>query len=102
MHGVKIMLLSRSFSNRRSSSVENDKDAFKRVSLEKLPTYDRLKKSVLSEVVATGSFKYHNVDVTTLSTEMWRKFIQRVLQVIQVDNERFLLIFRDRIERVGI
>ncbi|XP_057868467.2 ABC transporter G family member 39 [Cryptomeria japonica] len=90
--------LSRSF----SSGVENDEEALKWAALEKLPTYDRLRKSVLSEVAATGSFKYQNVDVTTLSTETRRKFIHRVLQVAEVDNEQFLSKLRERIERVGI
>ncbi|GLJ30773.1 hypothetical protein SUGI_0610320 [Cryptomeria japonica] len=93
---------STSFSNRRSSGLKNDEEALKWAALEKLPTYDRLRKSVLSEVAATGSFKYQNVDVTTLSTETRRKFIQRVLQVAEVDNEHFISKFIERIERVGI
>ena len=91
--------LSRSFSNRRSSGVENDEEALKWAALERLPTYDHLRKSVLSEVAATGSFKYENVDVTKLSSETRRKYIQRVLQVAEVDNERFLSKFRKRLER---
>ncbi|KAH9321633.1 hypothetical protein KI387_016272 [Taxus chinensis] len=90
--------LSRSF----VSVIENDEEALKWAALEKLPTYDRLRKSILSEVAATGSFRYQHVDVTTLSKETRRKFIQRVLQVAEVDNQPILSKFRERVDRVGI
>uniref|UniRef100_A0A0D6QVQ0 ABC transporter domain-containing protein n=1 Tax=Araucaria cunninghamii TaxID=56994 RepID=A0A0D6QVQ0_ARACU len=93
--------LSGSFSNRRSA-VNDDEEALKWAALEKLPTYDRLRKSVLSEVAATGSFKYEHVDVRNLSNETRRKFIARILQVTEVDNEQFLIKFRQRIDRVDI
>eukprot|EP00253_Pinus_taeda_P001138 PITA_01138 len=93
--------LSESF-NRRSIHAEDDEEALKWAALEKLPTYDRLRKSVLSEVAATGSFKYHDVDVTTLSNDTRKRFIERVLQVAEVDNERFLTKLKQRIDRVGI
>ncbi|KAH9301337.1 hypothetical protein KI387_012920, partial [Taxus chinensis] len=81
---------------------ENDEEALKWAALEKLPTYDRLRKAVLAEVAATGSFRYQNVDVTSLSNETRRNFIHRVLQVAHVDNQQFLSKFRQRIDRVGI
>ncbi|KAH9321630.1 hypothetical protein KI387_016269 [Taxus chinensis] len=90
------------FSSRRNSCVENDEEALKWAALEKLPSYDRLRKSILSEVAATGSFRYQDVDVTTLSKETRRKFIHRILQVVEVDNKRFLTKLRQRIDRVGM
>ncbi|KAH9321632.1 hypothetical protein KI387_016271, partial [Taxus chinensis] len=90
------------FSTRRNSYVENDEEALKWAALEKLPSYDRLRKSILSEAAETGRFTYQNVDVRKLSNETRRKFIHRILQEAVLDNQRFLSKFRQRIDRVGI
>lgn len=92
---------SASFS-RGSIHVVDDEEALKWAALEKLPTYDRLRKAVLNEVAETGSFRFQHVDVTTLTNETRKKFIERVLQVAEVDNERFLTKLKERIDRVGI
>jgi len=75
LEGYDAAYCSRSFS-RRSIHAEDDEEALKWAALEKLPTYDRLRKSVLSEVAEARSFKYHDVDVTTLSNDTRKRFIE--------------------------
>ncbi|GLJ30759.1 hypothetical protein SUGI_0609870 [Cryptomeria japonica] len=92
--------LSRSF--RSGAGAAEDEAALKWAALEKLPTYDRLRSSILRHVASTGALRYQNVDVTSLSNKTRAEFIQRLLQDTEVDNEQFLLKLKERITRVGI
>ncbi|KAH9310058.1 hypothetical protein KI387_037969, partial [Taxus chinensis] len=63
-------------------SMENDEEGLKCAALEKLPTYDGLRKSLLNQFAASRSFRY--------------------AKVAEVNNQQFLSKFRQRIDRVGI
>ncbi|KAK1394744.1 Pleiotropic drug resistance protein [Heracleum sosnowskyi] len=62
-------------------------------SIEKLPTFNRLRKGL---VLGT------EVDVHDLGTEEGKKLLERLVDVDGEDNEKFLLKHRDRVDRVGI
>jgi len=95
------------FASQRSSHAEDDEEALRWAALEKLPTYDRLRKTVLKSFVESdeteGKVAIHKeVDVRKLGMNERQEFIDRLFKVAEEDNERFLRKFRKRIDKVGI
>ncbi|XP_076892789.1 pleiotropic drug resistance protein 1-like [Bidens hawaiensis] len=82
----------------KSSREEDDEEALKWASLEKLPTFDRLRKGLLFG--STGPS--NEVDIDNLGPEDRKHLLDRLVKVADEDNERFLLKLRDRLDRVGI
>ncbi|KAJ4718242.1 Pleiotropic drug resistance ABC transporter [Melia azedarach] len=82
----------------RSSREEDDEEALRWAALEKLPTFDRLRKGILTSSRGDTS----EIDIHNLGLEDRQKLIERLVKVAEVDNEKFLLKFRNRIDRVGI
>ncbi|KZV31666.1 pleiotropic drug resistance protein 1-like [Dorcoceras hygrometricum] len=81
----------------RSSREEDDEEALKWAALEKLPTFDRLRKGLLF-----GSKGANEIDVGDLGFHDKRNLIERLVNTVEEDNEKFLLKLRNRIDRVGI
>ncbi|KVH92999.1 AAA+ ATPase domain-containing protein [Cynara cardunculus var. scolymus] len=79
----------------KSSRDEDDEEALKWASLEKLPTFDRLKKGLLFG--STG--QSYEVDVENLGFEDRKQLLDRLVTVADEDNEKFLLKLRNRIDR---
>ncbi|KAK0598474.1 hypothetical protein LWI29_034970 [Acer saccharum] len=93
--------------SRRSSRVDEDEEALKWAAIEKLPTYDRLRTSIMqshieSEMNGPDKVVHTEVDVTKLDINERQKFIDKLFKVAEEDNEKFLQKFRNRIEKVGI
>ncbi|XLT34240.1 hypothetical protein HN873_065532 [Arachis hypogaea] len=84
------------FSNEREE--EDDEEALKWASLEKLPTYNRLRKGLLT----TSRGVSNEIDITELGFQDRQKLLDRLIKVAEEDNENFLLKLRERIDRVGI
>ena len=86
-------------SRRHSRGVDEDEEALKWAAIEKLPTYDRLRTSIMQfyEENETGINK--EVDVRKLDGSDRDKFISTVFKVAEEDNEKFLKKFRRRIDR---
>ncbi|KAH9714763.1 ABC transporter G family member 40 [Citrus sinensis] len=82
----------------RSSREEDDEEALKWAAIEKLPTYNRLKKGLLT----TSRGEAFEVDVSNLGPQERQRLINKLVTVPEVDNEKFLLKLKNRIERVGI
>ncbi|KAK6772873.1 hypothetical protein RDI58_028111 [Solanum bulbocastanum] len=78
----------------RSSRDEDDEEALKWAALEKLPTFDRLRKGLL--------FGANEVDIHDLGNQQSKDLVDRLVKVADEDNEKFLLKLRDRIDRVGL
>ncbi|CAK8535728.1 unnamed protein product [Lathyrus sativus] len=82
----------------KSSREEDDEEALKWAALEKLPTYNRLRKGLL-----TASHGVANeVDVTDIGFQDKQKLLERLVKVAEQDNERFLLKVKERVDRVGL
>ncbi|KAL3630029.1 transcription factor [Castilleja foliolosa] len=81
----------------RSSREEDDEEALKWAALEKLPTFDRLRKGLLF-----GSKGANEVDVHNLGFDDKRTLVERLVDTVEEDNENFLLKLRNRIDRVRI
>ncbi|KAK4428052.1 Pleiotropic drug resistance protein 1 [Sesamum alatum] len=84
------------FSN--STREEDDEEALKWAALEKLPTFDRLRKGLL---LGSGGAA-DEVDVDGLGFQERRDLLERLVRVAEEDNEKFLLKLKKRIDRVGI
>lgn len=79
----------------RSSREEDDEEALKWAALEKLPTYDRIRKGILSG--ATGELR--EVDVQDIELQERKNLLERLVKVAEEDNEKFLLKLKNRIDR---
>ncbi|KAK9232149.1 hypothetical protein WN943_022392 [Citrus x changshan-huyou] len=76
----------------------DDEEALKWAALEKLPTYNRLRKGLLS----TPSGHGNEIDVDNLGLQERQLLIDKLVKVPDVDNEKFLLKLKNRFDRVGI
>ncbi|XP_058074633.1 pleiotropic drug resistance protein TUR2-like isoform X3 [Magnolia sinica] len=82
----------------RSSRDEDDEEALKWAALEKLPTYDRIRKGILSGVAG----EHKEIDIDQLGFQEKKNLLDRLIRVAEEDNEKFLLKLKNRMDRVGI
>jgi ABC-type multidrug transport system ATPase subunit/ABC-type multidrug transport system permease subunit len=83
----------------QSSREEDDEEALKWASLEKLPTFDRLRKGLLLGSMGAPATE---VEIENLGPLERKKLIERLVKTAEEDNEKFLLKLRNRIDTVGI
>ncbi|KAG0461194.1 hypothetical protein HPP92_021491 [Vanilla planifolia] len=81
----------------RSGREEDDEEALRWAALERLPTYDRLRKGILA-----ASRGPQEVDIQDLGLLQRKNLLEKLVKTAEEDNEKFLLKLRDRMERVGI
>ncbi|GFP81465.1 pleiotropic drug resistance protein 1 [Phtheirospermum japonicum] len=81
----------------RSAREEDDEEALKWAALEKLPTFDRLRKGLLF-----GSRGANEINIQDLGFQDKRSLVERLVNTVEDDNEKFLRKLRNRIDRVGI
>lgn len=98
-------------SRRRSSrAVDEDEEALKWAAIEKLPTYDRLRTSIMQSFVETEQQQipqsdtnkvvvHKEVDVRKLDMNDRQKFMDKLFKVPEEDNEKYLKKFRHRIDK---
>ncbi|XP_011019747.1 PREDICTED: pleiotropic drug resistance protein 1-like [Populus euphratica] len=82
----------------RSSRDEDDEEALKWAALEKLPTYLRLTRGILTEEEG----KAREIDIINLGLVEKRDLLERLVKIAEEDNERFLLKLKERIDRVEL
>lgn len=93
------------FSSQTRRSVrahEEDEEALRWAALEKLPTYSRLRTSVLKSYAESqnqSKILHKEVDVRKLDVNDRIEFIDRLFRVAEEDNEKFLTKLRDRIDK---
>ncbi|RZC64007.1 hypothetical protein C5167_025764 [Papaver somniferum] len=83
----------------RSTRDEDDEEALKWAALEKLPTYNRIRKGILT---GQDGAETKEIDIQNLGFQEKKKLIERLLRVAEEDNEKFLLKLKNRIDRVGL
>ncbi|XP_050281946.1 pleiotropic drug resistance protein 2-like isoform X4 [Quercus robur] len=86
----------------QKSGREDDEEELMWAALERLPTYDRLRKGMLKQVLDNGRVDYQEVDVTNLGVQDKKHLIESILKVVEEDNEKLLRRLRARTDRVGI
>ncbi|KAL2654248.1 hypothetical protein R1flu_022376 [Riccia fluitans] len=91
-------------SSRRDNEMD-DEEALKWAALEKLPTHDRLRTTILEKIAGSKRFR-EEVDLRILSAgdPTARDFIQKLFAVSSPDedNEKFLRKLRGRLDTVGL
>lgn len=90
--------------SRGASRAEEDEEALIWAALEKLPTYDRLRRTVLKSLEETPNpgntmVVHREVDVRKLGLNERLEFIDRFFKVAEEDNEKFLVKLRNRIDK---
>ncbi|CAK7343396.1 unnamed protein product, partial [Dovyalis caffra] len=88
-------------SGRREQQL-NDEEELRWAAIERLPTYDRMRKGMLRQVLDNGRTVQSEVDVTRLGMQDKQQLMENILKVVEDDNEKFLRKLRDRTDRVGI
>ncbi|KAF3450815.1 hypothetical protein FNV43_RR06904 [Rhamnella rubrinervis] len=76
----------------------DDEEALKWACLEKLPTYTRMRKGILT----ASHGKANEIDVSNLDFQERMDLMERLVKTAEEDNENFLLKLKNRIDKVGI
>ncbi|KAF3441700.1 hypothetical protein FNV43_RR15615 [Rhamnella rubrinervis] len=84
------------------SGREDEEEELKWAAIERLPTYDRLRKGMLRQVLDNDRVVCDEVDVTKLEIQDKKQLMEGILKAVEDDNEKFLRRLRDRTDRVGI
>ncbi|GAB4850120.1 hypothetical protein Ancab_029419 [Ancistrocladus abbreviatus] len=79
----------------RSSREEDDEEALTWAALEKLPTYNRLRKGILTHSHGVGD----QIDLKDLGIQEQRKLVDKLVHIPEEDNEKFVLRLKDRLDR---
>ncbi|XP_071915846.1 pleiotropic drug resistance protein 2-like isoform X8 [Coffea arabica] len=82
--------------------VVDEEEELKWAAIERLPTYDRMRKGMFKQVVSNGKMISNEIDVTKIGAEDKKLLMESILKVVENDNEKLLRRLRDRTDRVGI
>lgn len=85
--------------DRRSSASVDEEEELRWAAIQRLPTYDRVRKGMLREMLENGRVVYEEVDVRKMGLEERKRVMERAVKVVEEDNEKFLRRMRNRIDR---
>lgn len=80
----------------RSSGEEDDEEALKWAALERLPTYDRLRKGIIN---SASKGVISEVNIGNLGYQERKQLLERLVKDAEEDNEKFLWKLKNRIAR---
>ncbi|KAJ4823751.1 hypothetical protein Tsubulata_005577 [Turnera subulata] len=80
---------------------EEDEEELRWAAIECLPTYDRVRRGMLEQVL-DGKVVKTQIDVTKLGTQDRKLLVENILKSVGEDNENFLKRLRERTDKVGI
>lgn len=83
----------------------DDEENLRWAALEKLPTYDRMRRGIIRRALdegGGGKAGADEVDIANLDPRAGRELMERVFKAVEDDNERLMRRFRDRLDLVGI
>lgn len=84
------------------SGRQDEEEELRWAAIERLPTYDRLRKGMLKQVLDNGKVVHDEIDVTKLGLQDKKQLMDSILRVVEEDNEKFLRRLRDRTDRLEI
>ena len=84
----------------RVEEEEDDEEALIWAAIERLPTFDRLRKGILKQVTDSGRVTHDEVNLARLEPQDKKLLVETILQIAEEDNEKFLRRLRDRIDRL--
>lgn len=77
----------------------DEEEELRWAAIERLPTYDRVRKGMLQQVMSNGRVVRQEMDVTNLGSQDKKQLMESILKVVEDDNERFLQRLRARTDR---
>lgn len=83
----------------RREERQDDEEELRWAAIERLPTYDRMRKGMLAQVKEDGTVVHGEVDVANLGVSARRQLMESILKVVEDDNEKFLTRLRSRTDR---
>ncbi|XP_010415237.1 PREDICTED: ABC transporter G family member 39-like isoform X1 [Camelina sativa] len=86
----------------KSERREEDDVELRWAAIERLPTFDRLRKGMLPQTTVNGEIELEDVDLMRLQPKEKKQLMEMILSVVEEDNEKFLRGMRERTDRVGI
>lgn len=78
-----------------TSEREDDEEALKWAALERLPTYLRIRRSIINNEEGEG----REIDIKKLGLTERKVLLERLVKIAEEDNEKFLLKLKERIKR---
>ncbi|CAI8605873.1 unnamed protein product [Vicia faba] len=81
-----------------TSEREDDEEALKWAAIERLPTYLRIRRSIINDEEGEG----REIDIKKLGFTERKVLLERLVKIAEEDNEKFLLKLKERMDRVGI
>ncbi|KAM1120131.1 hypothetical protein TB2_044173 [Malus domestica] len=82
--------------------VTNEEEELKWAAIERLPTYDRMRRGMLRQTMSNGKLVAEEIDMANLGEQEKKRLMDSILRAVEDDNEKFLQKLRARNERVGI
>ncbi|XP_016899743.1 ABC transporter G family member 34-like isoform X5 [Cucumis melo] len=86
----------------RSRRMEEEEEELRWAAIERLPTYERMRKGIIRHVRENGRVVEEVMDVTAMGFMERKELMERMVKVVEEDNEKFLRRMRERTDRVGI
>lgn len=81
--------------SKSSRENQDDEEALKWAAIEKLPTYLRVRRGILTEEKGQP----REINITDLGLLERRSVLERLVKIAEKDNEKFLFKLKNRIER---
>lgn len=79
---------------------EDDDVELRWAAIERLPTFDRLRKGMLpQETMVNGKGRLEEVDLANLAPKEKKHLMEMILKFVEEDNEKFLRRLRERTDR---
>ena len=78
---------------------EDDEYHLTWAAIERLPTFERMRKGVIKHVDENGKVVHDEVDVAKLGFHDKKLLLDSILKIVEEDNEKFLRKIRDRQDR---
>ncbi|KAF2300779.1 hypothetical protein GH714_015741 [Hevea brasiliensis] len=75
------------FQRRARHTMDDDDEELRWAAIERLPTYDRVRKGILKQVSSNGRVVQNEVDVTQLGSQDKKQLTESILQVVEQDNK---------------
>jgi len=76
-----------------------EEEELKWEALKRLPTYDRMRRVLLKQVLDNGGVNYEEVDITKLGLQEKKHLLENIVGTAEENNESFLHRMRERIDR---
>lgn len=90
---------SNAFSRSQRDDDDDDEEELWWAAIERLPTYDRLRRGMLSQLGDDGKVVRREVNVKKLGMQDRKQLRESILKLVEEDNDKFLRKLRERIDR---